>query len=64
MRELTTICDAECMKETASALLVLVDGDPFWIPKSVIDDDSEVSVAGDKGDLIIATWFAEREGIG
>jgi hypothetical protein len=32
-----------------------------WIPKSVIDDESEVQVKGDAGTLLVARWFAEQE---
>jgi hypothetical protein len=36
---------------------------PKWVPKSVIDDDSDVFQKGTNGNLVIAAWFAEKEGI-
>jgi len=63
---------AECIKETEKAVLVKLD-DPnypdlreeeLWIPKSVIDDDSEVYGEDENsGTLIIKYWFAEKEGL-
>lgn len=32
-----------------------------WVPRSVIDDVSEVFKKGDKGMLCLARWFAEKE---
>jgi len=63
---------AECIKETEKAVLVKLD-DPnypdlreeeLWIPKSVIDDDSEVYGEDENSrTLIIKYWFAEKEGL-
>jgi len=57
--------EAKCTKETEKAILVeakdLPDGQA-WIPKSVIDDDSEVYEKGHEGTLVVKSWFAEREG--
>lgn len=56
---------AEVRAETDKAILcVFDDGEEHWIPKSVIDDDSEVFDAnhGD-GTLIVSSWFAEKEGL-
>lgn len=49
-------------KETAKALLVMIDGDEKWVPKSVIHDDSEVWAEHDEGCLAVKKWFGEREG--
>lgn len=52
-------------KETAKAILVLLpSGIKTWIPKSVIHDDSEVYADKTSGRLVVARWFAEKEGIG
>lgn len=59
----TCIEDVLAIRETAKALLCIIDGDEVWIPKSVIDDDSEVYQDGDEGDLVITEWFAEKEGL-
>jgi hypothetical protein len=57
---------AEPLRETERALLVVLesDGSERWVPKSVIDDDSECySTRGGAGDLIVAQWWAEKEGL-
>lgn len=52
------------VRETARALLIrTATGEQHWVPKSVIHEDSEVYQDGDGGKLIIAAWFAEKEGI-
>lgn len=55
----------DVVKETDAALCVeLADRDEeVWIPKSVVSDDSEVWKEGDTGTMIIAEWFAEKEGL-
>lgn len=62
-RESVTFNDVECLKETPKALLVNIDGDEFWIPKSVVDDDSEVYHEGHRGKLVLHEWFCEKEGL-
>ena len=53
--------DVLCKRETEKALLVLIDGEDKWIPKSVIHEDSEVWRAWDEGTLAMMAWFAEKE---
>ena len=50
-------------KETERALLVEVEGEEFWLPKSMIDDDSEVYKDGPEGTLVIPLWLAEKHGL-
>lgn len=51
-----------CIGESARAAHVRrEDGCNFWVPKSVIDDDSEVYKEGAEGKLVVADWFAEKE---
>lgn len=45
-------------KATAAALLCRIDGKDVWIPKSQIDDDSEVWQEGDEGRLVVSEWTA------
>lgn len=57
-----------CETETEKAILVMFDegprmGETVWVPKSVIDEESEVQGTGDEGLLCIAEWFAEKEGL-
>ena len=55
--------EAECVAETAQALLVEIDGKKYWVPKSVVRDDSTVQAQDDDGTLIIEEWFATKQGI-
>lgn len=63
--------NATCKRETAKAILVsfgkaskYTKSPEVWVPKSVVHDDSEVYKEGDTGTLIVARWFAEKEGLG
>jgi hypothetical protein len=64
----TNLGRAKVLRTTDKALLIALeaDDDPsqnFWIPKSVIHDDSEVySEKANEGDLIVKTWWAEKNG--
>lgn len=58
-----TFPDVRCIKETSLAILCDIEGNEQWIPKSVIDDDSEVHEEGDEGTLSVAGWFATKEGL-
>lgn len=62
MRETVRIDGARCVRETAMAILVEVDDAEYWIPKSQIDDDSEVYQDGDEGTLVIPEWLASEKG--
>lgn len=57
------IRDAICVGETEKAILVdspeFFD-EPEWIPKSQLEDDSEVYEKGDEGTLIITDWLADK----
>lgn len=57
--------DAEVMRETDKALLINIEGEEKWVPKSVIDDDSEVFDGREnrKGALVLKLWWAEQEGL-
>ena len=60
-----TTVEATCIAETDLALLVrLDDGGEHWVPKSVILDGSQVFGLDDAGELVVATWFAEKEELG
>lgn len=54
---------ASCVGETEKALKVLIEGETFWIPKSVVHDDSEVYEKDHEGVLVVQEWFAEKEGL-
>lgn len=57
--------DCRAVHSTTKALLVHVPdlGDEFWVPQSVVDDESEVFEAGDEGDLVLQEWWARKEGL-
>ena len=44
--------------ETDLAILVKMDGNDIWLPKSQLDDWPDV---GDSGTIIIKTWLAEEK---
>ena len=54
--------DCFCETETSMALLVIVNGQSEWIPKSQIAGDSEVQAKGDRGILTITEWFVIEKG--
>lgn len=56
--------EAKCIRETSAAILVEIGEEEVWIPKSQIDDDSEVYKDGDEGTLVITAWIAKQKGIG
>lgn len=62
-RCMSEIDDVECVKETEKALLLVIDGDEVWCPKSVIGDDSDIQGDGDTGRLVVQEWWAEKEGL-
>ena len=37
--------------------------EPIWIPKSQVDDRSEVYKSGDKGMMMISEWIAGKKGL-
>ncbi len=59
-----TISKVRALRATERAVLCEIDGDEHWIPKSQIDDDSEVYDAGHEGDLVITEWIATQKGLG
>lgn len=56
--------DVIALRETEAALLCEIDGAEYWIPKSQIDDDSEVYSGGHRGELVVSQWIADQKGIG
>jgi hypothetical protein len=55
--------DVECTVETDNAILVEIEGEEHWIPKSQIDDASEVYGRGHEGTLIVTEWIATQKGL-
>lgn len=50
-------------KETDNAILVEIDGNDVWIPKSQINADSQVNGEGDVGTLVISEWIATKKNL-
>ncbi len=51
------------IKETEMAILVEYENEEFWIPKSQISEDSEVTEKDDEGVLAIPEWLADEKGL-
>lgn len=45
---------------TDLALLVVILEEKFWVPRSVIHDDSDVADKGDEGHLVVFESWAEK----
>ena len=53
---------AKATRATEKALLVRIRNREHWVPQSAIHADSEVWRYGDEGVLIVAHWWASRNG--
>lgn len=67
MGDTFTIDGATVVRETDKAILVDAPdlGDETWVPKSVVDDDSEIwdAASGRRpGQLVVKRWWAEKQG--
>lgn len=52
------------LAETSKAVLVAIEDAEHWVPKSAIDDDSEVfDLKNKSGKLVVAQWWAEKAGL-
>ena len=50
--------------ESPLAILVTIDDEDYWVPKSQVHDDSEVySLKSGPGTLVVARWWAKKEGL-
>ena len=58
-----SIGSGKVLKATEKALLFEPeDDDAFWVPKSVVHEDSEVYKEEHEGKLLVKRWWAEKEG--
>ena len=55
--------NVKAIKETDLALLCEIDGEEYWIPKSQIDDESEVYAEDHEGTLVVTEWIAKEKGL-
>jgi hypothetical protein len=55
----------QCTGATQRAIFVRMPGERSdrCIPLSVVHDDSEVYESGHAGNLVVAAWWAEKEGL-
>ena len=63
--EVVSFEHVKCIKATDAALLCEIDGEEVWIPKSQVDDDSEVFDDEDnaEGRLVVTEWIAIQKGL-
>ena len=62
----TSLGEGKVVRATEMALRIeLESGDLVWIPRSIIHDDSEVFDDEDnaEGEVVVKTWWAEKEGL-
>lgn len=62
-REPVEFSGTVCKKETDMALLCVIDGKEYWIPKSQIVEGSEVNSEEDEGVLLLTQWISEQKGL-
>lgn len=56
----TTIA-CEVKRATDRAVLIVYEGNEYWVPRSVCLDGDAATVGDD--DLIVADWWLEKEGL-
>lgn len=54
---------AEAIRKTEKALVCIIDGEYIAVPDSQISDSSEIWKPGDKGQLVVNEWWAEKAGL-
>ncbi len=57
--------DGLVLRTSELAVHVQVEGEEIWVPKSVLTDEGDIdedSEKGDEGDIVVRTWWAEKEG--
>ena len=56
--------DCTCDANTRLALhVVLPNGQSFWAPRSVVQEDGDVQEEGDEGVVSLAAWWVEKEDV-
>lgn len=49
--------------ETDLALLLVIDEESVWVPKSLIEEPDDYEVGNEDVEVEIAEWFCKREGL-
>lgn len=55
--------DVSCIDDSPLAIQVVIDGQCVWIPRSAVDESSEVQEKEDEGLLVISEWMAVEKGL-
>lgn len=61
--ELYEIVGVRCVFETPKALLVEVKGERHWVPRRLVDAESDITGKGDHGSLVVHITWALRRGL-
>ena len=54
--------EAEILRETLKAVLIEVEGEEIWLPRSQLIDDDELPVRG-KARVKMTAWIAKEKGL-
>lgn len=64
MAEPVLFHDVTVVRETDRALLLKTADWEEWVPKSqIVEDESDVSVEGDKGTVALTQWIVDEKGL-
>lgn len=56
--------NVKALRATDKALFCEINEEDHWIPRSQIDDSSEVYEEGHEGELVVSQWIADEKGLG
>jgi len=51
------------VRVTDKAVLVRVDGDDYWFPRSTIEDGEDIEAGHEELDLHVQEWVLEERGL-
>lgn len=63
MSKYVTIDFEEILEESPNALLVNIENEEVWIPRSQIEEGQKVDVGDCYGELSITQWIAEKKNL-
>ena len=58
-----TFENVEVLAETHLALLCVIEGDDYWIPRSQIREGTEIGSKHEIGRLVVSHWIAVEKGL-
>lgn len=53
----------ECLRTTAAAALLIIEGEEHWVPFSQIEDNNEPLKEGYSGQLYLTRWICDQKNI-